>query len=673
MALDQAESSATQLQEMLATAERRALQLEVAREVALRLMAALDPDELMAQVVQLVQDFFGFYHVNVYLMDAQAAFLNMAEGTGEAGRIMKENRRRLAVGQGLVGKVGQTGKPVLVADVSKEPQWLPNPLLPETRSELVVPLRLGDEILGALDVQSDAVNGLTEDDVSLLEGLGAQIAVAVQNARLFESERRRRLEATALQEISRALSLSLDLDLDRIMVMLLEQLQKVVSFDSAAIFLRDGDLWRWVVSFPSANEGVGVPQDSAAIFSVESAPLMQDIVETKEPIILLDAQADERFHPPGGAEGVRGWAGVPLVGQDSVVGIMTVASQQPGAYDNEAVQTLMAFASQAVIAFRNITLFSELEDHRTKLEEQVAERTRELRGFRAFAETAPDVILLSDLQQNVSYANPAFYTIFGYDAVSNEAVGLSITELAEEGAWAKIEKEVIAALKAAGSHRGNMTLVRRDGSTFLADVITFPVRDSDDTPTARAYLIRDITVEQRFQQEQDRLREDLISAQQRLIEELSIPIIPVTDDVLVVPLIGSIGYARAQRIIEALLKGIEDCQAQIVILDITGVPQVDSEVANHLMQAALAARLLGTESMLVGITPQVAQAFVDLDIDLSGIVTRSDLQSGIEYALSRMGLHITKKPSKMEQLRKMLEAQAEPQPEPPPLTGELSA
>ena len=671
MALDQTESSATQLQEMLATAERRAVQLEVAREVALRLMAALDPEELMAQVVQLVQDFFGFYHVNVYLMDAQAGFLNMAEGTGEAGRVMKENRRRLAVGQGLVGKVGQTGKPVLVADVSKEPQWLPNPLLPETRSELVVPLRLGDEILGALDVQSDVVNGLTEEDVALLEGLGAQIAVAVQNARLFESEHRRRLEATALQEISRALSLSLDLD--QIMAMLLEQLQKVVSFDNAAIFLRDEDLWRWVVSSPSAGEGLGGPQDSTAIFPVESAPLMQDIVETKEPIMLLDAQADERFRPPGGAEGVRGWVGVPLVVQDNVVGVMTVASQQPGAYDNEAVQTLMAFASQAAIAFRNVTLFSELEDHRTRLEEQVAERTRELRGFQALAETAPDVILLSDLQQNVSYANPAFYTIFGYDAASNEAVGLSITELAEEGAWAEIEKEVVAALKAAGSHRGNMTLVRRDGGTFLADVITFPVRDSDETPTARAYLIRDITVEQRFQQEQDRLREDLISAQQRLIEELSTPIIPVTDDVLVVPLIGSIGYARAQRIIEALLKGIEDCQAQIVILDITGVPQVDSEVANHLMQAALAARLLGTEAMLVGITPQVAQAFVDLDIDLSGIVTRSDLQSGIEYALSRMGLHITKKPSKMEQLRKMLEAQIEAQPEPPPLTGELSA
>lgn len=174
--------------------------------------------------------------------------------------------------------------------------------------------------------------------------------------------------------------------------------------------------------------------------------------------------------------------------------------------------------------------------------------------------------------------------------------------------------------------------------------------------------------EQTIQQEQTSLREDLIRAQQRLIEELSTPIIPVTDDILVVPLIGSIDSARAQRIIEALLEGIEDHQAQIIILDITGVPHVDSDVANHLMQAALAARLLGTEAVLVGITPQVAQAFVSLGIDLAGIVTRSNLQSGIEYALGQMGLHITRKPSKMEQLRKTLESQiearaAQPQPE----------
>lgn len=645
------------LEEMLVTAQRRAVQLEVSREVALRLMAALDPDELMAQVVRLVQDYFGYYHVHVYLVDSETGFLNMAEGTGKPGRIMKERGHRLALGQGLVGKVAQTGAPLLVADVSLEPQWLPNPLLPETRSELTVPLRLGDEILGVLDVQSNRVDGVTKEDVSLLEGLGGQIAVAIQNARLFESERRRRVEATALQEVSRSLSMSLDLD--AILGIVLEQLRKVVTFDSAAIFLRDRDVFRAVAGIGFPDKGPGIQRGFTTAFSLEGDQLFKEIVETGQPLVLFDVQQDERFRQAEGTTYTRGWIGSPLMARNEVVGVLTVDSRQPGAYDADIAQTISAFANQTAIALQNATLFTELETHRAKLEDQVAERTRALREFRAFAETAPDVILLADLDGTVRYANPAFYALFGYSAGSDEAVGLPASQFIQQDDRAGIEDEVAAALKATGSHRGNVTLIRRDGSHLLADVIAFVVQDDEGESTARAYIIRDITAEQQRQQEQTRLREDLITVQQRLIEELSTPIIPVTGDILVVPLVGSIDSPRAHRIIESLLAGIEDYQAQIVILDITGVPQVDSEVANYLMQTALAARLLGTEAILVGITPQVAQAFVNLDVELTGIVTRGNLQSGIEYALGQVGLHITKKPSKMERLRQMIEAQIE--------------
>lgn len=656
----------SQLEEMLSMAQRRAVLLEVGREVALRLMAALDPDELMAQVVQLVKDYFGYYHVNVYQLDPETDFLNTVEGTDEVGRIMKESGYRIAVGQGLVGQVAQTGRPMLVADVSQELQWLPNSLLPETRSELAVPLRLGDEILGVLDVQSKQVDGVAKEDVSLLEGLGGQIAVAIQNARLFELERRRRLEATTLQKVSRSLNLSLDLD--EILGIILEQLQKVVSFDSAAVLLRDENVLRPVVGIGFSDKKTGIHRDFTAGISMECDLLLYEIVREKKPLVLFDARQDERFRPTKEMASVRGWIGAPLIVQDRVLGVLTVSSRQPGAYDKEITQTVLAFASQAATALQNATLFAELEIHRAKLEDQVAERTRELREFRAFAETAPDAILLSDLAETIQYANPAFYTLFGYSAASNEALGLPVSQLIRKDEWAEIVEKIKGALEMTGSHRGDMVLVRRDGSTFPAGVITFLVRDDEGMPAARARIIRDLTDERRIQQERALLREDLITTQERLIEELSTPIIPVTDDILVVPLIGSIDNPRAQRIIEALLKGIEDYQTRIVILDITGVPQVDSDVANYLMQAALSARLLGTEAVLVGITPQVARAFVDLDVDLTGIVTRSNLQGGIEYALGRMGLHITKKLSKMESLRRMLEAQVgarsrQPQPE----------
>jgi len=128
------------------------------------------------------------------------------------------------------------------------------------------------------------------------------------------------------------------------------------------------------------------------------------------------------------------------------------------------------------------------------------------------------------------------------------------------------------------------------------------------------------------------------AAQDRLVQmirEMSTPVIPVQQGVLVMPLVGVIDTARAQNILATLLAAIEKERARVVILDITGVPMVDTAVAQTLLQAARAARLLGTEPVLVGIRPQVAETIVSLGVDLADLVTKADLQSGVEYALRR--------------------------------------
>jgi len=134
--------------------------------------------------------------------------------------------------------------------------------------------------------------------------------------------------------------------------------------------------------------------------------------------------------------------------------------------------------------------------------------------------------------------------------------------------------------------------------------------------------------------------QDQMEAQQRTLAELSTPVIKVYENVLVLPLVGAIDTERSHRIMEDLLVGITQHQAEMVIIDITGVPLVDTAVANHLLQTIKAARLLGTRSILVGIRGEVAQALVHLQVDLTGVVTRSNLQAGIEYALEQMGLEI---------------------------------
>jgi len=130
-------------------------------------------------------------------------------------------------------------------------------------------------------------------------------------------------------------------------------------------------------------------------------------------------------------------------------------------------------------------------------------------------------------------------------------------------------------------------------------------------------------------------QQQLLKTQERLLDtirRMSTPVVPVMAGVIVLPLVGSIDSQRAGEVVEALLAGIEAHRARVALVDITGVPVVDTAVAQLILQAATAARLLGTQVVLVGIRPEVAQTVVGLGIDLSELVTRADLQSGVEYA-----------------------------------------
>ncbi|NTW97965.1 MAG: STAS domain-containing protein [Oscillochloris sp.] len=147
----------------------------------------------------------------------------------------------------------------------------------------------------------------------------------------------------------------------------------------------------------------------------------------------------------------------------------------------------------------------------------------------------------------------------------------------------------------------------------------------------------DISVVKRAEalREQSEQQAELIRIQASLLSELSTPLLRISERVVVMPLIGSLDSARAMLVVDALLHAIENQHVKVAILDITGVPVVDTQIANVLIQCARAVRLLGASTVLTGIRPDVAQTMVALGIDLEDVVTRADLMSGIAYALRR--------------------------------------
>jgi len=124
-----------------------------------------------------------------------------------------------------------------------------------------------------------------------------------------------------------------------------------------------------------------------------------------------------------------------------------------------------------------------------------------------------------------------------------------------------------------------------------------------------------------------------VSLQKIALQELSAPLIPIFDNITVMPLVGTIDTDRAKRIMENLLQGVVKHHAQVVLIDITGVPVVDTMVAHHIIQASEAVRLVGAKCLIVGIRPEIAQTIVNLGINLNQVVTKNSLQKGVAAAL----------------------------------------
>ena len=179
--------------------ERRAKQFESIAQIARTISSTRDLDVLLSQITTAINREFGFYHIGIFLLDASKEYAILSAANSEGGQMMLKRGHRLKVAEtGLVGYVTGTGKPRIALDIGTDAIFFNNPDLPQTRSELTLPLRSGEEIIGALDVQSIQPNAFSPEDVNILSILAEQVSIAIQNAEQFEQTRKALSESELL-------------------------------------------------------------------------------------------------------------------------------------------------------------------------------------------------------------------------------------------------------------------------------------------------------------------------------------------------------------------------------------------------------------------------------------------------------------------------------------------
>jgi rsbT co-antagonist protein RsbR len=265
------------------------------------------------------------------------------------------------------------------------------------------------------------------------------------------------------------------------------------------------------------------------------------------------------------------------------------------------------------------------------LSEELAATTVSRADMNNILEAMLDALVVADEHGTIKTVNGAAARLFGY--TKDEMLDRPIAIMFDDPQVAAQVLDTVT--HATGSLALETTCRRADGRSISVSLSGSVMSYTNNELQGIVCIIRDISERRQAEEVQRRnmAQEETIRAQAAALAELSTPLIPLSDKVVVMPLIGAVDSRRAQQVLETLLQGIAANGVEVAILDITGVPVVDTQVANALLQAAKSVKLLGARVMLTGIRPEVAQTLVGLGADLGGIVTHGTLQSGIAAVL----------------------------------------
>ncbi len=274
---------------------------------------------------------------------------------------------------------------------------------------------------------------------------------------------------------------------------------------------------------------------------------------------------------------------------------------------------------------------------------QVHTYADEVAVFRALADHAVMAVMMADLEGHLTYANQSSYDLCENNGVDSHLIGKNLMVLGFEGLPPLDTKVALQDVIEAGGWQGEVQLPCTEDEVLIFNLSLFPVRDATGRVTNLGIIIEDITAREQAVLERERLQQQIIDAQRRTLVELSAPVIPLVSisgygSVIVMPLIGRINAARAKNLTHAMLAGIREHHARVIILDVTGVPSMGEDVVRYLNKTVQTARLKGARTIVSGISNAVAEAIVESDwqaqgIDWRQVETVSDLHTGLSIAL----------------------------------------
>ncbi|MBU0492838.1 MAG: GAF domain-containing protein [Chloroflexi bacterium] len=386
--------------QLVENAASKANNLAVLNELSRAFTAELNLDRLLFEIVNASAELVQVPHATLFLSEAVSGELVPRAVYGRS----LEQIDAPESGVDVLSWVQEHATAVLLPDVQQPAelaQAAPDYILAQPGSLICVPLLFPGRVMGVLAVDAPAPRVLTLADQILLATLADQAAAAIENVRLHEAEREQTTQMAALYEAAEAITSTLHIQ--DVFNRILAQLQRVVAYDSAALWLQEGQRLRVAAGhgFPNLDEILQLDVD------IDENPLFRVVASSRQPLVIADAESDERFRALGGTTYVRSWMGVPLIIQDRAIGCITIDRREARQFTARDGRLAMAFASQGAVAISTARLFADLEQVQLDLQD-----AKDLSDN--LIENASDMVYALDLEGRFTLLNRAGEEITGY-------------------------------------------------------------------------------------------------------------------------------------------------------------------------------------------------------------------------------------------------------------------